>query len=314
MLKSNKTILEERFMYLPTVHTLDLDFQGRPNTIGVFLIPHSKGAVLVECGPGTTIPTILKNLATFNLSPSDITDVLLTHIHLDHAGSAGWWATAHGATIHVHDVGAPHLIDPSKLIASATRIYGEQMESLWGEFIPVPQNHINPLQDNDEIIIGSLRFTALDTPGHANHHMSYLLDGVCFSGDVGGVHIQGVKAVRLPTVPPEFNIIKWRNSLKRLRTETIHAFATTHFGIHNDAVWHLDAVEKQLNDIETWMETIMSGTPSQDEMREGYKIWLDSKSKEAGLTPELIESYNTAISSQMSADGIYRYWYKHRNP
>jgi len=301
-------------MLKPSVHTLDLNFQGRPNTIGIFLVPHSNGAALVECGPGNTIPTIIKNLSAYNLAPHNITDVFLTHIHLDHAGSAGWWAARQGATVHVHAVGAQHMIDPSKLIVSATRIYGDQMDSLWGEFIPVPEDRINTLQDNDEIKIGKLTFRALDTPGHADHHMSYFLDGICFSGDVGGVHMQGVKAVRLPTVPPAFHLGKWRNSLKRFRNENIRAFATTHFGIHEDAEWHLTAIENQLDEIENWMETIMPGNPSQDEVRMRFKNWLDGKAEGAGLSQIMIEAYNTAISSQMSADGIYRYWHKYRNP
>jgi glyoxylase-like metal-dependent hydrolase (beta-lactamase superfamily II) len=296
----------------PAVTILDTMFQGKPNTIGVFLVPHSKGAALVECGPGTTIPAIIKNLATHNLSPRDITDVLLTHIHLDHAGSAGWWATKQGATIHVHNVGAGHMIEPTKLISSATRIYEDQMDRLWGEFIPVPKKKINTLQDNDEIKIGELVFRALDTPGHSNHHISYLMDGICFTGDVGGVHMQGVKSVRLPTVPPEFHIGKWRNSLKRFRNEPIRVFATTHFGVHQDATWHLSAIERHLDEIETWMETIMPGNPSKDEFRVKYNNWLDIKAVESDLSPEMIAAYDIAISSKMSADGIYRYWHKYR--
>ena len=99
----------------------------------------------------------------------------------------------------------------------------------------------------------------MDTPGHANHHMSYLLDGICFSGDVGGVHIAGRNAVRLPTVPPEFDIGKWRYSINRFRNERIDTFATTHFGMHEDADWHLNAIEHQLDEIEIWMESVMAG-------------------------------------------------------
>ena len=299
-------------MLKPVVHTLDLNFLWKPNTIGVFLVPHSKGAALVECGPGTTIPTLIQNLSSHNLAPNDITDVFLTHVHLDHAGSAGWWARQ-GATVHVHAVGAHHMIDPSKLISSATRIYGDQMDQLWGEFLPVPESKINILQDNDEVEIGGLNFRVLDTPGHADHHMSYILDGICFSGDVGGVHMPGIKAVRLPTVPPEFHIGKWRNSLKRFRDENIRTFATTHFGIHADAEWHLAAIEQALDDVEGWMESVMKGNPTRESLRLQFKNWLHAKANESGLTPEMIGAYDTAISSQMSADGIYRYWHKYQN-
>jgi glyoxylase-like metal-dependent hydrolase (beta-lactamase superfamily II) len=113
-------------MNKPNIHTIDLHFQGIKNAIGIFLIPHSNGGALVECGPSSTIPTVIHALEDFQLSPSDITDVFLTHIHLDHAGSAGWWANQ-GATIHVHHVGGPHLLQPEKLLASAKRIYGVEM-------------------------------------------------------------------------------------------------------------------------------------------------------------------------------------------
>jgi glyoxylase-like metal-dependent hydrolase (beta-lactamase superfamily II) len=298
-------------MIKPDIYTLDLNFQGIPKTIGVFLILHSSGGALVECGPGSTLPALTRNLRVYNLSPQDITDVFLTHIHLDHAGSAGWWAR-NGAMVHVHNVGAPHLLDPRKLLSSASLIYGDQMDQLWGEFHPIPEDKINLLYDNDVIQIDGTTIRALDTPGHANHHMSYILDGVCFSGDVGGVHLQGIPDVRLPTVPPEFNLEKWRNSVGKLRAENIQAFATTHFGIHDDAQWHLDAVESSLDGTETWMETVMAGNPSKEQVRDQFRRWIRGQSAQVGLSPEMIGAYDTAISSQMSADGIYRYWHKFR--
>lgn len=298
-------------MNLPSIHTLDLNFQGLPNTIGVFLLPHKNGAALVESGPGSTLPTLVRALAQHQLRPSDITDVFLTHIHLDHAGSAGWWARQ-GAMIHVHAAGAPHLLQPEKLLASAGRIYGDQMETLWGEFLPVPAERLNILQGGDVVKIPGLSLLALDTPGHANHHLSYLMDGICFSGDIGGVHMQGVPAVRLPTVPPEFNLEQWRNSLDLLAQEDVRIFATTHFGIHEDANWHLSAIQRALDEIEAWIETILPTNPSQDELRQHYAAWMQSKSQQAGLTPTMISAYDVAISSQMSADGIYRYWHKFR--
>ena len=295
----------------PKIHTIDLNFLRIPQTIAVYLIPHQKGAALIECGPGSTIPTLTQALAARQLAPQDITDVFVTHIHLDHAGSAGWWARQ-GARIHVHHIGGPHLIDPSKLIASARRIYGSLMDQLWGELLPIPPDQVNLLQDNDEIHFGDWMLKALDTPGHANHHMSYLLDGVCFSGDVGGVHLPGVPAVRLPTVPPEFHIEKWRQSIQRFRSETIHTFATTHFGLHEDARWHLDAIERELNEIEKWTADTMSRNPSKEEFRDLFARWINLKSKQTGLSSEMIGAYDTAISSQMSADGIFRYWHKHK--
>ncbi len=124
--------------------TLDLNFQGNAGIIAAYLIPHAHGAVLIESGPGSTIPALIKALAKHGFSPNDITDVLLTHIHLDHAGAAGWLAQQ-GARIHVHEIGAPHMINPAKLLASARRIYLENMERLWGEDRETPQAATTPL-------------------------------------------------------------------------------------------------------------------------------------------------------------------------
>jgi glyoxylase-like metal-dependent hydrolase (beta-lactamase superfamily II) len=201
-------------------------------------------------------------------------------------------------------------VNPEKLLASAGRIYGDQMEPLWGEFLPVPQDHLNILQGGEVIQTHGLSLYTLDTPGHANHHLAYLLDGVCFSGDVGGVHMQGVPIVRLPTVPPEFHPGLWRNSLDLLGQQDIQAYATTHFGLHQDAAWHLEALYRTLDQIEAWMETTMPSNPSQDEIRQKFAAWMQAISRQAGLTPAMIDAYDIAISSQMSADGIYRYWHK----
>lgn len=293
------------------IHTIDLNFQGIPETIAAYLIPHARGAALVECGPGSTLPALTEGLADHGLTPADVTDVLITHIHLDHAGAAGWLARQ-GARVHVHHVGAPHIINPEKLLISAGRIYGDLMDQLWGEFVPVPEERINILHDNDEVEIEGLVFRALDTPGHAYHHITYLLDGVCFSGDNGGVRLPGTRALRLPTPPPEFHLEKWRTSIQRLRGENIRQIAATHFGVHSDAGWHLDTLARTLDEIETWAEAAMSTAPTRDKFRQQFATWMQSNSVKAGLDSQMIAAYDVAISSQMSADGLWRYWNKFR--
>ena len=133
-----------------SIITLDLNFQGKTQAIASYLIRHSGGAVLIESGPGSTLAGLQAGLAANGLRVSDVTHVLLTHIHLDHAGAAGWWARQ-GARIHVHPIGAPHLIVPDKLLASATRIYGDMMDQLWGEFLAVPEDRLVVQRDNDLI-------------------------------------------------------------------------------------------------------------------------------------------------------------------
>src|SRR5688500_7620341 len=165
------------------------------------MLEHSGGVVLVESGPGSTLAALEAGLKAHGYGLRDVTHVLLTYIHLDHAGAAGSLAQL-GAQIFVHPVGAPHLIDPSKLIASATRIYGDLMGSLWGEILPVPPAKLTVLNDNDQVLVGDLHFRALDTPGHAEHHFAYQFEDLCFSGDVGAVRIPGYSYLRVPMPPP----------------------------------------------------------------------------------------------------------------
>ena len=298
---------------MPPIHILDLNFQNQPHTIASFLIPYSGGGILLETGPGSTLEALTAALNHHQLSPADITHVLLTHIHLDHAGAAGWLAQQ-GAHIYVHKIGAPHLLNPQRLLISAERIYGEQMKPLWGDFLPVPSGKLTALLDGDTISIGSLNFTALDTPGHATHHMSYLLDDLCFIGDVGGVRLPGVDHIRVPAPPPEFNLEQWRQSLARLRTLPVRYLAPTHFGIFDDPQNHLARLEQALDDLETWMESTLPSAPSDEDLKKALTDWTYQTARAQGLSEDLWQAYELVNPIWMSASGIQRYWNKVRRP
>ena len=293
------------------VITLDLNFQGKTQAIASYLIKHSSGAVLVECGPGSTRAALEAGLAKEGLSPRDVTHVLLTHIHLDHAGAAGWWSRQ-GAQIILHPVGAPHMLNPEKLLASATRIYGDRMETLWGEFLPVAEDRLRVVQDAEEIIIGNLRFLPINTPGHAEHHYVYLFEDLCFSGDVGGVRIPGYQYLRVPMPPPELHIERWRASLARMRQEKFKRIAPTHFGIFDDPEWHLREVEKGLDSASRWLEQVMPGDPPVDELRQSFTEWMEAEGRQVGLAADVAKAYELANPLGMSADGLQRYWKKVR--
>jgi glyoxylase-like metal-dependent hydrolase (beta-lactamase superfamily II) len=292
--------------------TLDLNFQGRPKSIASYLIRYGDGAVLIESGPGSTLAALEAGLAKEGLSPRDVTHVLLTHIHLDHAGAAGWLARQ-GAQIYVHPVGAPHMLDPEKLIASATRIYGDKMETLWGEFLPVPEDKLHIPQDADEIVIGNLRFLPINTPGHAEHHYCYLFEDVCFTGDVGGVRIPGYQYLRIPMVPPELHLERWRESMRRLREEKFARIAPTHFGIFDDPEWHLREVENAIDAAERWMEEVMPAAPSIEELRQLFTDRALADNEKLALSEEVVNAYQLANPPGMSADGLMRYWKRVRN-
>jgi glyoxylase-like metal-dependent hydrolase (beta-lactamase superfamily II) len=297
------------------VITLDLNFQGRPQAIASYLIRHGDGVVLVESGPGSTLPALTAALEEEGLSPRHVTHLLLTHIHLDHAGAAGWLARQ-GAQVYVHPVGAPHMLNPEKLLASAARIYGDRMESLWGEFLPVPVDKLVVPKDEEELVIGNLRFSPIDTPGHAEHHYAYIFEDICFSGDVGGVRIPGYQYLRVPMPPPELHLERWHGSMKRLRKEKFARIAPTHFGIYDDPEWHLREVEKGLESAGHWLEQTMSEDPAMrvEAMRQSFTEWMLEEGVEMGLSEDVMKAYELANPPGMSADGLLRYWKKVKNP
>jgi glyoxylase-like metal-dependent hydrolase (beta-lactamase superfamily II) len=287
--------------------TLDLNFQGRPHAIAAYLIRQGDAVVLIESGPGSTLPSLEAGLAQEKLTPRDVTHVLLTHIHLDHAGAAGWLARQ-GAEIWVHPVGAPHLLNPERLIVSAARIYGDRMESLWGEFLPVPLDRLKVAQDAEAIQIGSLEFIPLHTPGHAEHHFSYSFEDVVFCGDVGGVRIPGYQYLRVPMPPPELHIERWHESLARLRKAKPARLAPTHFGIYEDVDWQLNEVEKGLDSAARWLEQAMLADSTIEELRSNFTEWMVKEGESIGLNEEVMNAYELANPPGMSADGLLRYW------
>ena len=295
----------------PSSITLDLNFQGISETIASYLIPHARGAILIESGPGSTLPNLEKALAEHGYALPDVTDILLTHIHLDHAGAAGYLARQ-GARIYVHEFGAQHLLNPEKLLKSATRIYGDLMDALWGEFLSVPEENLVPLQGDGEIEIHGIPIRHLDTPGHARHHLSWIVDDICFTGDVGGVRLPGPRYMRLPSPPPEFHIETWRETILKFRAAGFKRIAPTHFGIFDDVDWHLDALESVLDDVERWMEATLPHISEREALYQPFNEWELSRCAAAGLDEASLHAYSLAMPVGMGADGIWRYWHKFR--
>jgi glyoxylase-like metal-dependent hydrolase (beta-lactamase superfamily II) len=187
------------------------------------------------------------------------------------------------------------------------------MDSLWGEFLPVPLEQLSIPQNGMDIEIEGICFRAIDTPGHAEHHFVYLLDDLAFSGDIGGVRLPGSKHIRLPMPPPDLHIGKWRLSLKRLSALPIRRLAPTHFGIFPDAAWHLNALSQVLDEVETWIEATMPDEPPIELLNDQFIEWTRRRSIEQGVQPEVIEKYEIANPSWMSSNGIQRYWSKFRS-
>jgi glyoxylase-like metal-dependent hydrolase (beta-lactamase superfamily II) len=307
------------------IHILDTHFQGMAQVTAVYLLVGPEGPVLIETGPGSTVPTVVEALAGHGYRPADVGHVLLTHIHLDHAGAAGWWARQ-GAQIYVHHIGAPHLIDPSRLMASAGRIYGNLMDALWGEMLPVPEERLTALGDGDVVHAGGLAVTALDTPGHAYHHHTYTLatpDGpIGFTGDAGGINLPQVEVVDLPAPPPEFHLETWLATLDRLEAQAFRTIYPTHYGPVHDAATHFATLRRlMIAAVEFIAERVkdLTGTSASDPipatidapvrsaLLEDYVAWNRRRAAGEGLSPAAIRRYELANPLFMSVDGILRY-------
>ena len=291
------------------IHILDLNFLTVPQAIAAYLVVGPQGPVLVETGPGSTLPVLKNRLAAYGYTVQDIKHILLTHIHFDHAGAAGWWASQ-GAHIYVHHFGARHLIDPSKLIASATRIYGSAMDTLWGEIIPAPVENVTVLHDGDVVAANGLTFQVIETPGHARHHHVYRLDDIAFTGDAAGVSIPGAGIVDLPAPPPEFDKEAWLTTLDRLEAENLSAIYPTHYGRVNDVGRHLHQLRQLLNDGPQFIKDKMAQGVSRDDLVQLYIAWNQERAVQAGLDKDQVRQYHAANPLNMSVDGIMRYWRK----
>ncbi len=288
------------------IEALDLEYQQTPQVIASFLVYGPDGSVLVETGPGSTLPVLLSRLEEHGVRSEDVRHVLLTHIHLDHAGAAGWWAQQ-GATLYVHAVGAPHLVDPSRLLASAERIYGDQMESLWGDVLPAPAERVVAVEDGATIEAGGLDFIALATPGHAGHHHVFRLGDVLFAGDATGIKLPDHFWVDLPAPPPDFDLELWKSTLDRLRREEMTTLYRTHFGAATAIEDELDAFEALMEDATALVQTMLEKGLEEDVMLERYIEAMRARAQSAGVDDETARAYEVANPRHMSVQGIARY-------
>ncbi|HET6763513.1 MAG TPA: MBL fold metallo-hydrolase, partial [Longimicrobiaceae bacterium] len=232
----------------PGVVRIDHRWMGTPGLIASYLLGDGDDLALVEAGPASTAGNLLAAIQAAGHDPADVRTILLTHIHLDHAAGTGLLLRhMPRARVVVHPAGAGHLADPSRLLRSATRIYGDRMDALWGPMLPVPADRIDARSDV-AVKAGGRTLMALDTPGHAGHHLAFhdAEAALVFTGDVAGVRLPGCTHVRPPTPPPEFDPELWRSSIARLRSTGAGRLLLTHFGGFGDAERHLDELQGRL--------------------------------------------------------------------
>ncbi len=290
------------------LHTLDLNFLGLDHAIASYLIETSEGPVLIESGPYSTFSALEVELGKKGHKPEDVKHVLLTHIHFDHAGAA-WALAERGATVYVHPFGADHLHDPTKLLASATMIYGDQMDRLWGEMKGIPREKLRTVNHEEVLNFGDQKITALHTPGHAKHHIAWEWERTIFTGDFGGVKIDN-GPVMPPCPPPDINLEDWNRSIDLVLARNPERFMLTHFDEVLDCEIHMAAMKTILIDWGAWIKEKWESGLSQEEMVPLFMDYNNEQLRAKGVSEEDLKVYEASNPAWMSVAGLVRYWKK----
>lgn len=291
---------------------IDLTFQGLPRVIATAVLHGPDGVVLVDPGPSTSLPTLDRELAGAGFARSDVAAIFLTHIHLDHAGAVGTMVAAQpDLKIYVHEIGAPHLVDPAKLLASATRLYGDAMEQLWGEVRPVPRGALVSLTGGERIKAGGRMWDVAYTPGHASHHVSYFDpdSGVAFVGDAAGVKLVPNGVVMPPTPPPDVDLEAWRRSLTAIGAWNPATLFLTHFGPSGPVAPHLAELEAQL----TRVADLAQASLARDEDDHEREAWFSEEIRRdlrRRLDGSDLAAYAMAGRFDLNWKGLARYFRK----
>jgi len=282
---------------MTAVEPIDLH-HFRPRIVGAYLLETEDGPALFDCGPSTCVPALEKGLAARGLALTDVRHLLLSHIHLDHAGAAGTLVREHpGLQVHVSEVGAPHVVEPERLEASARRLYGESFDDLWGELVPVPRENVHVV---GERVLG---LDCFPTTGHAWHHVSYLsADGTLYAGDATGVRIAPGRFVLPPCPPPELDLDAWERTIEEIERRAPGQLALIHFGVFDDVEAHLSALRETLA---RWAERVEDG------MDEATFVAAARYDVER-VDPDLADDYDRAAPFWHHFRGIERYWRKRR--
>lgn len=297
---------------------IDVLHQGQSGVIASYLLTGPAGPALVDVGPGAAVPRLLEGIRAAGVEPETVEHLLLTHVHLDHAGATGTLLRQMPhARAYVHHIGAPHLVHPEKLIASAARIYGDQMAALWGEILPVPAERLMEIDEGTLLAAGGRALRALYTPGHAIHHVAFYDEhhAEAFAGDVAGVRVPGGGTVRPPTPPPDLDLEAWEASIARLEDLAPRAVYLTHFGPVRDVEPHLALLRERLG---SWGRLVLAGMRAGEPVeRIAARLAGDLDAAMATLPPgereEALSRVELASNHLMAAQGYMRYFTK-RHP
>jgi glyoxylase-like metal-dependent hydrolase (beta-lactamase superfamily II) len=290
---------------------IDLQFRGSPRVIATALIDGPGGVTLIDPGPTSCLPALEAGLGDRSLTLRDVRTLLLTHIHLDHAGATGSIVErVTGIKVYVHERGAPHMTDPTKLLASAARLHGDQMEALWGAFLPVPAGQVTALAGGERLDLDGTSMRVAYTPGHAKHHVSYLDErtGMAYVGDTGGIRITG-DYLLAPTPPPDIDIEAWQSSLDVIDAWQPVSLFLTHFGPTTPARAHLARFRTTLTAMAEAVRDALKAGGSEEEQIRGF---VDRMREDArrGLPESEAKATELAAPFDQLWQGLARYWRK----
>jgi glyoxylase-like metal-dependent hydrolase (beta-lactamase superfamily II) len=287
---------------------IDVGFQGRAQVVAAYLLAGDDELALIETGPASTLTNLRAAVAHLGFDIDRLGGGVVTHIHLDHAGASGMLAAANpDFRLYVHPRGAPHMSDPGKLIASATRIYGDQMDELWGEMRPIPEHQIIPLDDHQTLRLAGRDLQIVFTPGHASHHLAILdraTNGI-FTGDVGAVRMPGQDYICPPTPPPDLDRDLWVESISRLQAMQPERLYLTHFGVVSDASKHLERIIPAVDQFIQIGERALAEGADQETMTAAIQAQVRADLDSGD--PEVLANYESATPSYMAAMGLTRY-------
>lgn len=287
----------------------DLHFLGEPGIIATGLLSGRDGVALIDPGPSTCLATLKKQLQDRGALLADVRAILLTHIHLDHAGATGsLLGDCPNATVFVHEAGARHLVDPSKLIASASRLYAPDMERLWGEILPVPAERLR-IAGNERLRIAGHDIEVARTPGHASHHLSFFFpdSGVAFVGDTAGICRQSGRVVLPPTPPPDIDLEAWRISTDRILAWNPDVLFLTHFGPQRSPRVHFGDLWTRMEDWSRRVRASLDRPGTDEERARHFAIEVRDDLARATSRQEA-EAYSKAGRFDFSWTGLARYW------
>jgi glyoxylase-like metal-dependent hydrolase (beta-lactamase superfamily II) len=297
-----------------TAEYIDLQFRGSPRVIATALLDGPGGLTLIDPGPTSCLPALEAGLRDRGLALRDVRTLLLTHIHLDHAGATGTIVErVPNIRVYVHERGAPHMIDPEKLLASATRLHGDRMDTLWGAFQPVPASQITALAGGERLDMGGTSIRVAYTPGHAKHHVSYLDErsGMAYVGDTGGIRVTG-DYVLAPTPPPDIDIEAWQESVNTIDAWQPVALFLTHFGPVTPARAHLARFRLTLTrQADAVRQALLAGGHEEAQIR----AFVDRMQAEAraALPEREARAIELAAPFDQLWQGLARYWRKKTN-